>query len=103
MVNRRKNQRSRGPGGGGGYNDDDDAEGIGNIDSSLDFLNRPCVGICHYMKMKGISVEKQFKALMEKKRKKPCVGLCFIKKKKRLEKIRKRKQESERKRKLEDS
>ena len=52
------------------------------------------------MKMKGISVEKQYQDLMKKKRKKPCVGLCFINKKKKLEK-RKKMREEKMKRKLE--
>merc|ERR1712123_185685 len=102
MVNGRKNQRSRGGGGGGGNNDEvDEGEGIANSDRSLDFKNRPCVGICHYMRMKGISVEKQFKDLLAKKRKRPCVGLCFIMKKKKLEKIKKRKLELLKKKELE--
>ena len=40
----------------------------------------PCVGVCYYVKKRGLTVGKR---IMEKlKKRKPCIGLCFLKKKK---------------------
>merc|ERR1719384_1632957 len=40
----------------------------------------PCVGVCYYVKKRGIKVDKRMMNRMKKR--KPCIGLCFLKKKK---------------------
>merc|ERR1711997_1330579 len=84
VINRK---RQRGPGNSyNTHNRDDGAEaGIGGAFTGggtlgLEPGSGPCVGVCYYVKKRGLTVGKQ---IMEKlKKRKPCIGLCFLKKKK---------------------
>eukprot|EP00092_Neocalanus_flemingeri_P000720 GFUD01000763.1.p1 GENE.GFUD01000763.1~~GFUD01000763.1.p1 ORF type:complete len:132 (+),score=45.12 GFUD01000763.1:41-436(+) len=93
VMNRRKGQRSRGgQGGGSNHEDDGEGEGLGGKgEATGDFDSRPCVGICHYQKLKGIVMDKKLKARLRKRR--PCVGLCFRRKKMKQEEKKKKKLE----------
>ena len=60
-------------------------------DGARSLADRPCVGICHYQKVRGIVVDKEVVARMN--RRKPCVGLCYINKKRRLEQLERKKKD----------
>lgn len=53
--------------------------------------DRPCIGICHYRKLRGIVVDKDAEA--RENERKPCIGICYILKKWRLEKLERKKKE----------
>merc|ERR1711875_19012 len=93
VMNRRKKQRSRGGhGGGGAHESAGDGDGFGGEgDGARSLADRPCVGICHYQKMRGIVVSKDI--LMRMNKRKPCVGLCYINKKIKLDQLKRKKKE----------
>ena len=41
---------------------------------SSDYDNRPCIGMCYYRKLYGISVDKVW--LAKRMNRRPCIGLC---------------------------
>ena len=55
--------------------------GMGNFDKG------PCVGVCYYIKKRGIKLDKKLKERIRRRR--ACVGLCY-KKKKEAEKAKKK-------------
>ena len=52
--------------------------GAGTVTGMGDFSKGPCVGVCYYIKKRGIKLDEKMKKRM--KRRKPCIGLCHIKK-----------------------
>ena len=53
-----------------------------------------CVGVCYYIKKRGLTLGKQF--LEKLKKRKPCIGLCYLKKiRERRQRRRERKEGSE--------
>ena len=50
-----------------------------------DFSKGPCVGVCYYIKKRGIKLDEKMKQRM--KRRKPCIGLCHIKKMRKEERV----------------
>merc|ERR1712141_746529 len=81
VINRK---RQRGPGNSyiGNHHSDDGAEtGIGGAFTGggtlgLEPGSGPCVGVCYYVKKRGIKVDKRMMNRMKKR--KACIGLCFL-------------------------
>merc|ERR1719341_2977942 len=87
---RRNKQKSRGGGqrAGGRGAGEADAEGTDSVAGiSSDYDNRPCIGMCYYRKLNGITVDKKKMAL--RRARTPCIGLCH-RERKRKAKERKR-------------
>lgn len=59
--------------------------GGGTVTGMGDFSKGPCVGVCYYIKKRGIILNERMKKRMRGR--KPCIGLCHI------EKMRKRRKE----------
>merc|ERR1712032_146816 len=79
VINRNRRQRNRGGHGIGSNHGDDTMEGgAGTVTGMGDFSKGPCVGVCYYIKKRGIKLDEKMKQRM--KRRKPCIGLCHIKK-----------------------
>merc|ERR1712154_493589 len=68
MNRRRKNPRgrSRPSSSSTGTEDDDDGPGPGIDGSSVDG-NKPCIGICHYMRLMGIMTKDEFQKREERR------------------------------------
>ena len=58
--------------------------GAGTVTGMGDFSKGPCVGVCYYIKKRGIKLDENMKKRM--KRRKPCIGLCHINKMKQRRK-----------------
>ena len=58
--------------------------GMGAITGTGDFDSGPCVGVCYYIKKRGIKLNKVMKERL--KSRKPCIGLCYLKKMRNKEK-----------------
>ena len=52
--------------------------GGGPVTGMGDFSSGPCVGVCYYIKKRGIQLDTRMRARMKQRR--PCIGLCHIKK-----------------------
>lgn len=86
VINRNRRQRNRGGHGIGINHGDDTVEGGGGTVTGMgDFSKGPCVGVCYYIKKRGIILNERMKKRMRGR--KPCIGLCHI------EKMRKRRKE----------
>ena len=59
---------------------------------SSDYDNRPCIGMCYYRKLKGITVDKVMMA--KRMARKPCIGLCH-RERKRMAKLALKEKENE--------
>ena len=51
--------------------------GGGPVTGMGDFSSGPCVGVCYYIKKRGIQLDTRMRARMKQRR--PCIGLCHIK------------------------
>merc|ERR1712110_908254 len=81
VINRNRRQRNRGGHGIGSNHGDDTLEGgAGTVTGMGDFSKGPCVGVCYYIKKRGIKLDEKMK------KRKPCIGLCHIKKMKQRRK-----------------
>ena len=83
--------------------------GGGPVTGMGDFSSGPCVGVCYYIKKRGIQLDTRMRARMKQRR--PCIGLCHIKKMRERRRIRgpdprgfmqRKMEEQERKRKMEE-
>ena len=104
VINRNRRQRNRGGHGIGGHHGDDNMVDRGEnlnlkhivkdnisfypggspITGMGDWEKRPCIGVCYYIKKRGIKLSAEMKARM--KRRRPCIGLCHKKKMKAIKK-----------------
>ena len=59
--------------------------GMGAITGTGDFDSGACVGVCYYIKKRGITLNNAMKERL--KSRKPCIGLCYLKKMRNKKKI----------------
>ena len=57
---------------------------MGPITGSGNFDSGPCVGVCYYIKKRGIQLNQAMKERLRGRR--PCIGLCYLKKRRNSKK-----------------
>merc|ERR1712198_643826 len=88
VINRNRRQRNRGGHGIGGHHGDDFVDrGGGPVTGMGNFDKGPCVGVCYYIKKRGIKLDKKLKERIRRRR----AALDFVTKRKKRRKRPKRK------------